>query len=128
MTDIKHKPGCDALGGYGNGVGPCTCGPTPPAVMPAAPSEGEQSEAAQCDAWWSSLTADEKSQSPATIAWCAWKQRAALSQTVQPQAEPIDNIKFVEIAARHLPGDMDPHNAWLFFQEAARTFLGKEVA
>ena len=21
-----HKPGCDALGGYGHGVGPCTCG------------------------------------------------------------------------------------------------------
>lgn len=22
---INHKPGCDALGGYGHGVGPCTC-------------------------------------------------------------------------------------------------------
>lgn len=22
----EHKPGCEALGGYGHGVGPCTCG------------------------------------------------------------------------------------------------------
>lgn len=22
----EHKPGCDALGGYGHGVGPCSCG------------------------------------------------------------------------------------------------------
>ncbi|MGA0610047.1 hypothetical protein [Caldimonas sp. KR1-144] len=22
----NHKQGCDALGGYGNGVGPCSCG------------------------------------------------------------------------------------------------------
>lgn len=39
----------------------------------------------------------------------------------------IDRGQFVGIASKHLPGDMDPHNAWLFFQEAARTFLGKDV-
>lgn len=40
----------------------------------------------------------------------------------------IDEVRFVEIANRHLPGDMDPHNAWLFFQEASRAFFGKEIA
>jgi hypothetical protein len=26
MSEIKHRSGCDALGGYGQGVGPCSCG------------------------------------------------------------------------------------------------------
>src|SRR5471032_3735 len=25
-AQAKHRPGCDALGGYGNGIGPCSCG------------------------------------------------------------------------------------------------------
>jgi hypothetical protein len=28
-----HKPGCEALGGYGHGVGPCTCGADTPAPV-----------------------------------------------------------------------------------------------
>jgi hypothetical protein len=44
-----------------------------------------------------------------------------------PAAVSIDKVRFADIAARHLPGGMDPHNAWLFFQEASRTFLGKEI-
>jgi hypothetical protein len=39
----------------------------------------------------------------------------------------INPMTFVAIAARHLPGDMDPCDAWRFFQEASRTFLGREV-
>lgn len=32
MTDTNkpHRPGCDALGGYGHGVGQCDCGAAPP--------------------------------------------------------------------------------------------------
>lgn len=37
MADA-HKPGCEALGGYGHGVGPCTCGADTPS---AAPSDAE---------------------------------------------------------------------------------------
>lgn len=34
MSNIpEHKQGCDALGGYGHGVGPCTCGAAAPAVQ-----------------------------------------------------------------------------------------------
>lgn len=29
---LEHRPGCDALGGYGHGVGPCDCGATPPSA------------------------------------------------------------------------------------------------
>lgn len=51
--------------------------------------------------------------------------------TEQAQAvaavQRIDSIAFTKIAARHLPGDMDPHDAWLFFQEASRAFFGKEI-
>lgn len=43
-------------------------------------------------------------------------------------ARTIDQRQFLAVAAKHLPGDMDPHSAWLFFEEAARTFLGREVA
>src|SRR5471032_1907657 len=25
-AQAEHRPGCDALGGYGNGIGPCSCG------------------------------------------------------------------------------------------------------
>src|SRR5471032_3143539 len=25
-AQATHRPGCDALGGYGNGIGPCSCG------------------------------------------------------------------------------------------------------
>ena len=39
----------------------------------------------------------------------------------------INPMTFVAISARHLPGDMDPSDAWRFFQEASRTFLGREV-
>lgn len=42
MSD--HKPGCEALGGYGHGVGPCTCGAD---TTSAAPSERELFEALQ---------------------------------------------------------------------------------
>lgn len=24
-ADTEHRQGCDALGGYGHGIGPCTC-------------------------------------------------------------------------------------------------------
>ncbi len=31
MTDkTTHKPGCEALGGYGHGVGPCSCSEVQP--------------------------------------------------------------------------------------------------
>ena len=30
----EHRQGCDALGGYGHGIGPCTCGASP---QPADP-------------------------------------------------------------------------------------------
>ena len=36
------------------------------------------------------------------------------------EATRLDQVKFVEIAHKYLPGDMDPHKAWLFFQEASR--------
>lgn len=39
----------------------------------------------------------------------------------------INPMTFVAIAARHLPGEMDPSDAWRFFQEASRTLLGREV-
>jgi len=26
MSTNEHKPGCEALGGYGHGTGPCSCG------------------------------------------------------------------------------------------------------
>lgn len=31
-----HKPGCEALGGYGHGVGPCTCGADTTTTTPSA--------------------------------------------------------------------------------------------
>jgi len=31
---VQHKPGCDALGGYGHGIGPCQCGAAPPQPAP----------------------------------------------------------------------------------------------
>lgn len=31
-AQVEHKFGCDALGGYGHGVGPCSCGAVPPAA------------------------------------------------------------------------------------------------
>jgi hypothetical protein len=43
------------------------------------------------------------------------------------QPTQINPMTFVAIAARHLPGDMDPSDAWRFFQEATRSLLGKEV-
>lgn len=59
--------------------------------------------------------------------------RLALTSPVAPEqvvaaVQRIDSIAFTKIAARHLPGDMDPHDAWLFFQEASRAFFGKEIA
>lgn len=35
---IDHRPGCDALGGYGHGVGPCSCG----IVTPKEPDHADQ--------------------------------------------------------------------------------------
>ena len=29
QAEQAHRQGCDALGGYGNGIGPCTCGAQP---------------------------------------------------------------------------------------------------
>lgn len=29
-AQVEHRPGCEALGGYGHGVGPCSCGATTP--------------------------------------------------------------------------------------------------
>ena len=42
-------------------------------------------------------------------------------------SQPINQVAFTQLAAKHLPGEMDPHDAWLFFQEAARTFFGREI-
>jgi hypothetical protein len=55
-------------------------------------------------------------------------RNAAPGSSGRGSAEAIDEVRFVEIASRHLPGDMDPHNAWLFFQEASRAFFGREIA
>lgn len=38
MADTAHKQGCDALGGYGNGVGACSCGAD---AQPLAPTDAE---------------------------------------------------------------------------------------
>lgn len=32
----EHKPGCEALGGYGHGVGPCHCGADDDTLSPAS--------------------------------------------------------------------------------------------
>lgn len=59
---------------------------------------------------------------------CAEKFFVASPEAAPAAIQRIDSIEFTKIAARHLPGDMGPHNAWLFFQEASRVFFGKEIA
>jgi hypothetical protein len=40
MTDnTEHKPGCEALGGYGHGIGPCSCSEAQPEALRLAESQ-----------------------------------------------------------------------------------------
>lgn len=51
-TQGEHKPGCEALGGYGHGIGACDCGAasTPQPTAPARAAEATQPAAAE-QAW-----------------------------------------------------------------------------
>lgn len=37
MSDVEHRPGCPATGGYGHGIEPCTCGADPTASIELLP-------------------------------------------------------------------------------------------
>lgn len=104
MSD--HKPGCEALGGYGHGVGPCTCGAD---TTSAAPSERELFEALQEFADDPSLLQrqlDGKSYIYTRIQgmWEGWQAARRAPQPVT--LEPLTDEQ-VEAAAKMLAQCMD---------------------
>lgn len=98
MTDVEHRQGCPATGGYGHGVEPCTCGAiTGPELLPL-PEALFETRSLRLKAEIEALRAELRE------AWSAvdskagweWKKRAEQAETrAERLAEALRNVRAV---------------------------------